>query len=282
MYELLLRTEALFQSLQTPVLAAVGAVGILVGLVFWLGGTRYGAVIAGLLGALVGAVVGLVATPLLPVEPWLGVVIGAAVVGGLAILLRHILILVLAVLVISAVSGAGYLSVVLDRAVPRTPAATEAPADAPGALRPTLQYFSGMSATDRVNYMNEITREAKTFRERFGALLADTWEAAGTRGWTLILAVALGAVVGILLVWLIAKIVIALAYSLVGTAVLLLGAQAALLGAGIPAVSDLDARRWLLPITFLVMSVVGWVWQLFYGGPAKAKRQAPEEAHPSE
>jgi len=139
-----------------------------------------------------------------------------------------------------------------------------------------------MSLTDRTAYMNEITEEAETFAERLKALLADTWEAAGTQGWTLILAVALGAVVGIVLLWLIAKIIIALAYSLVGTALLFLGTQAALLAGGIPAVSDLGARRWLLPITFIVMTVIGWVWQLFYGGPPKAKRKAAEEDRPAE
>jgi len=84
MYELLLRTETLFLGIQMPVLVAVGAVGILVGLVFWLGGTRYGAIIAGLFGAVVGAVIGLVAGPWLPVAPWISVFIGAVVLGGVA------------------------------------------------------------------------------------------------------------------------------------------------------------------------------------------------------
>ena len=97
-----------------------------------------------------------------------------------------------------------------------------------------------------------------------------------------VIAVAVGAVVGILLVWFIAKIIIALAYSLVGTAAIFLGAQAALLGVGYPAVSSLDARRGLLPIAFLTMTVIGWVWQLFYAQrkprhePARESTKEPE------
>ena len=98
-----------------------------------------------------------------------------------------------------------------------------------------------MEAAERLTYMNDITQEAQTFADRLKALLANTWDAMGTQGWMVIIAVAVGAVVGILLVWFIAKIIIALAYSLVGTATIFLGTQAALLGAGYHAVSSLDA-----------------------------------------
>ncbi len=273
MYELLLRTETLFLGLRTPVLLAVGVGAIVVGLVFWLGGTRHSAVIIGLLGAVVGCVIGLVVGPWLNVDPWLSMFLGAVVLGGLSILLRNVLILVLAVLVFSTVSGAGYLSVLLDRAVP------PAPAEAQAEPRRGVQYFSGMAPADRLSYMEDLGQEADTFTERLKALVANTWETAHARGWALILAIAAGAVVGILLVWLIAKVVIALAYSIVGTALIFLGVQAALVAVGILLVSDLNSRRWLLPVAFLALTVIGWIWQLFYTGGRKPVNEPVQDSH---
>jgi F0F1-type ATP synthase assembly protein I len=276
MYELLLRTETLFQGLQTPVLGAVGIGATVVGLVLWLGGTRYHAAIIGVLGAVVGSAAGLLVSQQLTLSPWLCMVVGAAVLGGLSVLLRNVLILVLAVLVFSAVSGTGYLAVILDRAVPPTKA------QAQDQQRMTIQYFSGMDRAGRMNYMNDISHEAPTFAERLKALLSDTWQAAGPHGWMLAVAVLAGAVVGILLVWLIAKIVIALAYSLVGTALLFLGVQATLLAVGVALVSHLEPRRGLLPIAFVTMTVLGWVWQLFYAGARKPRKESPAESEPSD
>ncbi len=276
MYELFLRTETLFLSLRTPALLAVGVGAIVVGLVFWLGGTRHSAAIIGLLGAVVGCAVGLLMGPWLNVNPWLSMLLGAVVLGGLSILLRNVLILVLAVLVFSAVGGAGYLSVLLDRAVP--PAPSEVRTE-PGR---SVQYFSGMAPAERQSYMEDLSQDGDTFAERLRALVANTWEAAGPHGWVLILAVAAGAVVGILLVWLIAKIVIALAYSIVGTALIFLGVQATLAAVGILLVSDMGSRRWLLPVTFATLTIVGWIWQLFYAGGKKPREEPAQEASRSD
>jgi hypothetical protein len=272
MYELLLRTETLFLGLEAPVLLAVGVGAIIVGLVFWLGGTRHSVVIIGLLGAVVGCAVGLLVGPWFTANPWLSMLLGAVVLGGLSILLRNVLIVMLAVLVFSTVGGAGYLSVLLDQAVP--PAPSQAQQDEP---RRGLQYFSGLAPADRLSYMEDLSKDAGTFAERLQALLANTWEAAHPQGWALILAVVAGAVMGILLVWLIAKIVIALAYSIVGTALIFLGVQAALVTVGILLVSDIGSRRWLLPVAFAVQTVVGWVWQLLHAGGKKPEKEPAQE-----
>lgn len=276
MYELLLRTETLLAGLRTPVLAAVGLVALVAGLVLWLGGTRYSAIIIGLLGAVVGSACGLLVAQQFGANPWLGMIVGAAVLGGLSILLKNVLIVVLAVLVFSAVSGAGYLTVILDRAVPPARVADQ---NEPGR---TVRYFSGMGLAERQTYMNDISHEAETFADRLQALLTDTWEAAGPHGWALALAILAGAVLGILLVWFLAKIVIALAYSIVGTATIFLGVQAALLAAGVPVVSELASRRGALPLAFLIMMAIGWVWQLFYGGPRKPAPAPAKEAESSD
>jgi hypothetical protein len=279
MNELLLRTETLFRGLQTPVLLGIGAGMLVIGLVFWLGGTRYSAAIVGLLGAIIGAAAGLLVSQWLNVNAWLGLLAGAVVLASLAILLRNVLILVLAVVVFSAVSGAGYLSVLLDRAGPPAPAQAQSFAETRVEQRRTFQSFREMEPEERLSYMDDLSPQEKSFGERLKALITNTWETADPRAWAMILAAVAGAVVGIVLVWYIAKIVIALAYSLVGTALIFLGAQAALVAAGVLLVSDVASRRWLLPSTFTVMTVVGWVWQLFHAG---AKRPRTEPARERE
>jgi hypothetical protein len=278
MYELFVRIETLLQPLTSPVLLGIGLPAVLVGLVLWLGGSRYSTMIIGLLGAVVGSFVGLLISQWLNLQPWLSMLVGAMVLAILSILLRNVLILILAVLVFSAVTGAGYLSVVLDRIAPPQ---AEPQGQALTASGVPVQSFSNMEPAQRLNYMNDITQEDQTFADRLKALLTDTWNAVGSQGVMVIVAVVVGAVVGILLVWFIAKVIIALAYSLVGTAAILLGTQAALLGMGYNAVSALDARRWLLPITFITMTVIGWVWQLFFAGP-KHKPPHAKESEESE
>ena len=278
MYELLLRMETLLLGLQASVLWALGIGALVVGLILWLGGTRYHAAIIGVLGAVVGSAVGLLASQRFNLSPWLGMAVGAAVLAGLSILLRNVLILVLAVLVFSAVGGAGYISVVLDRAVPHTQSESGPQAEQKWAF----QQFSGMDPAARQNYMNDISRQAQTFAERLKALLVNTWQALGPHGWIIVLPLVAGAVVGILLIWLIAKIVTALAYSIVGTATIFLGAQAALLAAGVPVVSDLQSRPWLPFIVFVTMTAVGWVWQLLFAGAKKPKSVPPKETGPAD
>jgi hypothetical protein len=274
MYELLLRTETLLIGLRPPVLLGVGAVALAIGLVFWLGGTRYSTAIVGLIGAVIGAAVGLIVSQQFTLHPWLSMLIGAVVVAVLAILLKKVVILALAVLIISAVSGAGYVSVILDRVAP-PPASASATA-----TRPTMVYqsFLRMEPEARLNYMGQISNESQTFLDRLKALAADTWAAIQPYKMMALIAIIVGAVVALVLVWLIAKIVIALAYSIVGVAAIFLGVQAALLAVNIRPTADLYPRPWLLPAIFLVMVVIGWVWQLFFFHPAKVKRE-PKETH---
>ena len=270
MYELLLRTEALFQSLTTAALVGVGLGMLLVGFVLWLGGTRYSAAITGVLGAVVGSAAGLLVSQRFDLHPWLSMLVGAVVLATLAMLLRNVLVLVLAVLVFSAVSGTGYLAVILDRAVP--PARVQTGQERPS----TIHYFSGMDPAGRQSYMNDITKEADTFAERLQALLADTWAAIGPHGWMALLAIIAGAVIGVLLVWFVAKVVIGLAYSIVGTALIFLGLQGALLAAGFAVVSALLDHRRVLPIVFVTMTVLGWLWQLsFWRRRKREKEPAP-------
>jgi len=276
MYELLLRTETLFWGLSWLVLLIIGIVALGVGFVLWLGGTRHSAVIIGLLGAVVGSALGLLVSQGLKLNPWLSMVVGAAVLAGLSILLRNILILVLAVLVFAAFSGGGYLAVVLDRAVPQARPETRTQQSY------FIQSFSAMDQAGRLAYMNEISSEKQTFGERLKALLANTGEAIRPHIWKVALAALAGAAIGIVLVWFVAKIVIGLAYSIVGTAAIFLGVQAGLLAGSYAAISSLASHRGALPIAFSIMIAVGWLWQLFSSRHGARKREPEKQTESAE
>jgi len=274
MYELLVRIETLFLSLNTLALLGIGAPMLLIGLVLWLGGSRYSSVIIGLLGAVIGSVAGLLVGQWLDFHLWLSMLIGAAVLAAASVLLRNALMLVLAVLVIASVSGAGYVVVVLDRIAPQQ--AEPAPAaETRTGFRMPIQSFTNMDQSARLNYVDQITKE-QTFRERLRAMLDNTWQAVEPHVWKVGLSVLAGGIVAIFLVWLIKKALIALAYSIVGTTTILLGAQAALLGAGMALISEIGPRPWVLPGTFAGMTAVGWICQLFLLGP-----KTHAHAHPA-
>jgi len=281
MYELLVRIETLFLSLNTLVLLGIGAPMLLIGLVLWLGGSRYSSVIIGLLGAVVGSVAGLLVGQWLNFHLWLSMLIGAAVLATASVLLRNALMLVLAVLVIASVSGAGYVVVVLDRIAPQQ--AEPAPgAETRTGFRMPVQSFTDMDQSTRLNYVDQMTKE-QSFRERLRAMLDNTWQAVEPHVWKVGLSVLAGGVVAVFLVWLVKKALIALAYSIVGTTTILLGAQAALLGAGMALISEIGPRPWVLPGTFAGMTAVGWICQLFVLGPKPhAHAVASKESQESE
>ncbi len=278
MYELLVRIETLLLPLSTAILLGVGLPMLVVGLVFWLGGSRYSTVIVGLLGAAVGSVAGLLVSQWLGWHLWLCMLVGAAVLATASVMLRNALILVLAVLVIAAVSGAGYLAVLLDRMAPAE--AEQTAMETRAGFTMPVQSFTDMDRTTRLNYVNEISKK-ETFRERLRAVLDNTWQAVEPHAWKVGLSILGGGLVAIFLVWVVKKALIALAYSVVGTATIFLGVQTALLGVGMAVVSTIGPRPWVLPGTFLGMTGLGWVWQLLLSR-RKAARHEHEHHHEHE
>lgn len=273
MYELLLRTETLFLGLRPLVLLAIGGPALIAGLVFWLGGVRFSAWIIGLLGAVVGAVVGLMISQWLGPHLWVSMIVGAAVLATASVFLRNILILVLAVLVIAGASGAGYLAVLLDRAVPQEEAEVETrttPEQSP--------LFQSLNDTnERLEYVDRLTSEEGGFGRRVEAVGKDTWATARPHLWKLGLSVVAGAAVAIFLVWFVRNALIALAYSVVGTATLVLGIQTGTLAGGWHIVSALPRNPWLLPAVFGSMTVFGWIVQLLISRKPKAKKEGKEK-----
>ena len=271
MLELLLRTETLFLGLKPVWLLAIGVPALVVGFVFWLGGVRYSTWIIGLLGAVVGAVAGLMISQWLTLHLLLSMIVGAAVLATVSVLLRNVLILVLAVLVVATAVGGGYLAVVLDKAAPRDQAEAGTQRSVP------FQSFSHMDPGMRLDYVDRLARQQEDFAERVRAIGTDTWDAAQPHLWKLILAVAAGAAVAIFLVWFVRKALIALAYSVVGTAVLVIGLQTALLAASVKVASALPANPWLLPAACGGMTGFGWIVQLFTSRPPKPTPKESEK-----
>ncbi|MEN6423815.1 MAG: hypothetical protein ABFE13_00520 [Phycisphaerales bacterium] len=325
MYELFVRIETLLSPLSVPILLGVGLPMLLVGLVLWLGGSRHSTVIIGLLGAVVGSVAGITISQRFDLHLWLCMAGGAAVLATASVFLRNLLVLVLAVVVIAAVSGAGYLAVLLDRVAPAQDETTAESRSSTGLLIGVpnasfrvggpFQSFTSMDPNARLSYLNELA-ESRTgqvrasrpqsvvsgevqlfhfadpntgqdyavslkvqasFRDRVRAVIDNTWTVVEPHAWKAVLAVLAGGIVAIFLVWLVKKALIALAYSVVGAATILLGVQTALLGAGIAVVSGIGPRPWVLPGTFLGMTAIGWLWQLIMSGPKAAKHEHHHE-----
>jgi hypothetical protein len=274
MFELLLRFETLFSTLSMPVLLGTGAGLLLVGLTLWLFGQRYSAVIIGLLGAAMGTVCGMLVGQWFEFHLFWSMGIGALALTVVSILLRNTIVLVLAVLIFAMISGAGYISTQLDSMIQASSASEP---NAPSIYGSDLQGRSSaksftqmLNPEDRLKYFDKLSPADQSFPERMRAMLKDTWEVISPNLWKVIGISLGGAAVGILLIWVVKKIVVALAYSVVGSTTLLFGIQILLLGLGIRLVSRLPQNPWLLPSVFAGLVLIGWLGQAVIAKPAKA------------
>ncbi len=280
MLELLLRFETLLSTLSMPVLLGTGTGLLVAGSLLWLFGQRFGAVIIGLLGAVVGTLLGLMVGQWLEFDLFLSMGIGALVSTIASVLLRNTIILSLTVAILAMISGAGYLSTQLDSLAQ----ASEGHPAAPSIYGPALlkespvQAFTNMlNPEERLAYFETLSPSAEGFSEKLRALLSDTWEMISPQLWTVIGIALAGAAVGILLIWFVKKVVIVLAYSVVGSTILLFGLQVLLLGVGIRIASKLPQNPWLLPSLFGGFVVFGWINQAVLTRTARTKTIAHDD-----
>jgi hypothetical protein len=281
MFELLLRFETLFSTLSTLVLLGTGVGLLVVGVLLWLFGQRFGAVIIGLLGAAVGSMTGLILGQWLEFHLFLSMGIGALVLTVASILLRNTIILALTVAIFAMISGAGYISTQLDTLVQTSQADPNAPSIYGPALpsqSPVQSFTNMLNPAERLAYFENLTSPEEGFSEKMRVLLSDTWEMISPQLWKVIGITIAGAAVGILLIWLVKKVVILLAYSVVGSTTLLFGVQILLLGLGIRIVSKLPPDPWLLPSVFGGLVLVGWISQALVAKPAKNPAKAKAKA----
>ena len=80
-----------------------------------------------------------------------------------------------------------------------------------------------------------------------------------------------GGIAGLLLIWTLRKLIMALCYSGVGTLIFLIGLEVTLLGMKVRLISGFQQRRGALSITYLSMVVIGVIFQLVTTKSSKKK-----------
>jgi len=273
MYELLIRIETICVEARPLTLLGVGLVTTVAGLLLWLAGMYFSSVIIGILGAVVGSFCGLLASQLLDVNPLLSMAVGAALLCIAAVLFRNIIIIVLAVIVFALASGTVYSSTILGTGPRQEDMQAEGP---------MFRSFSRMDPGSRLAYVDEISQEAEGFFERLKALLRDTLGAMDPYKWKLLLAALLGGIGGLVLIWLIKRLVLAVCCSGVGTLLVLIGIESMLMVGGVQLCSAFAEHRGVLTITYFSMVGLGTVVQLILMRSRKPKeagrpKQQPED-----
>ncbi len=272
MQEILVRIEGLCLELPPTTLLITGIITILVGLFLWLGGNYYSGFIVGFLGAALGALGGMVVSRLIGVAYAWGAIIGAAALGLLAVYLKNIVIIILAVFIFAVSSGTGYLSyawnqatVIGENAQERLKVVTSP--DESRIMEPGI--FDGFRDR-KIDVGN--TEKAGSFLERFKVIISDAWTATSSNRWALVFWALLGGIAGLLLVWFVKKIVMALCCGIVGSTVTIGGVQTLLMVKGIAMMQSLQGRPKVLPAIFMGMVLLGWMTQVFLV-THKAKRK---------
>ena len=264
MLELMLRIETLLLELNVPILLGAGAGALLVGLLLWLSGDRYSGAIIGLMGAVVGSGCGMLVGQWLGYDLMMSMILGSAVLALVSALLRSVLIVILATLVIAALSSGGYIAVQMDEMMQES---SELSVEQGQSL--IMQSFNSMGVQERQAYLDQISGQKEGFFEKLQALLADTWQRLSPHAMQLGLSALAGGIGALVLVWIVKRAIVVLAYSVVGSMSTVLGVQTLLLGLNFKAISALDVDRWTLPIGFGVMVLIGGLSQLILKRPPK-------------
>ncbi len=259
MYEILIRVETLFLESPPAVLLACGLGVLILGLLLWLAGSHFSAVILGLLGAVVGSACGLLVSQWLSVPPWVSMAGGAVVLTLAAVLFRNALMILLAILVFALAGSTAYSTLVLK----------ETPAKSFSLLSSSLiQPFSQMESSFRQAYITQMAENQDGFVERLRLLLQDAFQTMDPYKWKILLFALAGGVAGLLLIWILKKLVMALCYSGVGALMILIGLEILLLGVSVHLLSWFQNRQSSLSITYLVLVGVGTIYQLLTAKPS--------------
>lgn len=249
----MIRIESLF--LQSPPAVLLGCgVGVLVlGLLLWLAGSYFSAVILGLLGAVVGSACGLLVSQWLATPSLISMAVGAVVFTLAAVLFRNALIILLAILVFALAGGTAYSSLILK----------DTPAQSSSLLNTSLiQPFSQMDTSARLAYVNQITENQESFFDRLRLMIHDAFQSMDPYKWKILLIALAAGVAGLLLIWILKKLVMAICYSGVGALLVLIGLEILLLALNIHFVAWFQDRQSALSIIYLVLVVMGLIYQL--------------------
>lgn len=279
MYEWLLKFQDGALALDPGTLMIPGLIAIVVGLFLWLGGTRYSSFVAGGIGGALGAIGGLLFSSWFGGHTALAVVSGAAVLALLAVFFKRIIIILLAASIFALVAGSSYLNYTSN---------TEPWRQKLSEIKQKALAAGADEAARRAEdedplvrqYQRQRQAQDKTPQEQGREKLRTAWTemqylAASNRG-KLIAFAAVGALIGLLLGWLLLRIMMAFCYSLVGATALLLGIFSLLIAKGTHVVDSLQTRPRVLPIIFLAMVLFGWMVQMLIAQPARKEAEQKE------
>ena len=253
MFEILIRIESLCIDSGVLGLLVSGLVVLVVGLLLWLGGTYFSSAILGLLGAFVGSACGLLVSQWLGFSALISMSVGAVGFTVLAVLFKNVLIIILATIVFALAGGTIYSGMVLKETVPKQSSEQSSK---------YAQPFSMMESSDRLAYANEITVDGESFLEKLRLIIKDMLEEMDPHKWKILLFAVLGGGGGLILIWLIRKLILAVCYSGVGTFLVLIGIEVLLLTMNVHLCSWFQQRRNAFTIVYLSMLGVGTVFQL--------------------
>jgi len=252
MFEILIRIESLCLESPPAVLLGCGLLVLILGVLLWLAGSHFSAVILGLLGAVVGTVCGLLVSQWLNTPALISMLIGALVFTLATVLLRNVLIILLATLIFSLAGATVYSSLILNETSPEPSTSSSS----------FVQPFSRMNTPTRLAYTNQITKQGENFFERLRLLVKDTLQTVSPYKWKILLTALLGGIVGLILIWSLKKLILALCYSGVGTLLFLIGLEVILLGMNVHFISWFQEQRAAFTMIYLVLVGIGVIFQL--------------------
>ena len=272
MYEIMIRVEILFLESPPAVLLGCGAGVLVLGLLLWLAGSYFSAVILGLLGAVVGSACGLLVSQWLAAPPLISMAVGAVVFTLAAVLFRNALIILLAILVFALAGGTAYSSLILKDAPPQSSSLLNAS---------LIQPFSQMDTASRLAYVNQITENQESFFERLGLMIRDAFQTMDPYKWKILLIALAAGVAGLLLIWILKKLVMAVCYSGVGALLVLIGLEILLLAVNIHFMAWFQDRQSALSITYLILLLMGTMYQLLTQRPSTKPPNHGKHPHPA-
>jgi len=267
MYELLIRIETLCIEAQPMTLLGIGAITTVIGLLLWLAGMYFSSIVIGILGAVVGSFCGLLVSQWFDLNSLLSMCIGAAVICVAAVLFRNIIIIALAIIIFALAVGTAYSSMILA-----------SPAQQQDAQPDTalVSSFSHMEPNMRLSYVNQISEKDDNYFEKLKALLSDALGIMSPHKWKLLLSILLGAIGGLVLIWLVKRLVLAICCSIVGSLLVLVGIESFLMTINLQICSAFKAQRFALTVIYFSMVVIGTIVQLILTRSPKPKETTAE------
>lgn len=192
--------------------------------------------------------------------------VGAVVFTIAVVLLRHALIVFLAILVFALAGGTAYSSLMLE----------ETPSKSYSSLQPSLlEPFRQLETSTRLAYVHQITENGENFFERLGLRIHDTFEILDPYKWKILLFALGGGIAGLVLIRILKKAIITLCYSGVGALLVLIGLEICLLGLHIHFISWFQSRPSALSITYFNLVAMGMMYQLTLIRSSKKKHGNP-------